>query len=67
MYKQMFAARRSEKSMYVNCPKCGHRLLEGEKGSAVRIKCVKCALLCKVTVSENGIVVVGIKESPKAG
>ncbi len=28
--------------IYVNCPKCGKRLLEGEIGSNIRIKCGNC-------------------------
>ena len=28
--------------IYVNCPKCGKRLMEGEVGSTVKIKCGNC-------------------------
>ena len=40
---------------YVSCPQCGGRLMEGEKGSHVVIKCVKCNGLFDVYINEDRI------------
>lgn len=41
--------------IYVNCPHCGGRLLEGEEGSHVVIKCVKCNSLFEVVIDKERI------------
>ena len=41
--------------IYVNCPRCGGRLLEGEEGSHVVIKCVKCNGLFEVVIKKEQI------------
>lgn len=43
---------------YVNCPKCGHKLLEGETGSKVQVKCNKCKSIVNVTIQTSGVNVV---------
>lgn len=48
---------------FVNCPICGHKLLEGNSGSIVRVKCNKCKSIVEVNISENNINVVPIKSS----
>lgn len=40
---------------YVNCPKCGHKLLEGEKGSFVNVKCNKCKSIIQVKIDNETI------------
>lgn len=41
--------------IYVNCLRCGGRLLEGEEGSHVVIKCVKCNGLFEVVIKKEQI------------
>ncbi len=43
---------------YVNCPKCGHKLLEGEDGSKVQVKCNKCKSIVNVSIQSSGVSVV---------
>lgn len=40
---------------FINCLKCGGRLLEGEEGSHVVIKCVKCSSLLEVFIGKNKV------------
>ena len=40
---------------FVNCPKCGHKLLEGESGSCVNVKCNKCKSVVNVKLHENTV------------
>lgn len=40
---------------FVSCPKCGHKLLEGEKGSNVNVKCNKCKSIISVKINENTV------------
>ena len=40
---------------YVNCPQCGHKLLEGEQGSCVVVKCNKCKSIVQVTIQSNAV------------
>jgi len=42
--------------IYVSCPKCGRKLLEGEKGSTVQVKCKKCNCLLHAELQECRIV-----------
>lgn len=35
---------------FVNCPQCGRKLLEGENGSSVTVKCNKCKSIVKVNL-----------------
>lgn len=39
--------------MFINCPSCGHKLLEGEKGSCVTVKCSKCKSIVLVKIEDN--------------
>ena len=47
--------------MYMNCPLCGHKLLEGEAEGLVQVKCTKCA---KVILAQfkDGAVTLSVKE-----
>ena len=47
---------------YINCPNCGSRLLEGDDGSHIVLKCCKCSKLFEVTVNMAGVSVI-----PKTG
>ena len=47
---------------YVNCPKCGHKLLEGEKGSCVNVKCNKCKSIIRVKIDSDTVNLDVIKE-----
>lgn len=40
---------------YVNCPVCGHKLLEGKEHSCVRVKCSKCKTIVEVIIGENNV------------
>lgn len=40
---------------YINCPQCGGRLLEGEEGSHVAIKCAKCGTVFEVFIGKEQI------------
>lgn len=40
---------------YVNCPVCGHKLLEGKENSCVRVKCNKCKTIVEVSIGENNV------------
>ena len=42
---------------FVNCPSCGGRLMEGEDGSRVRVKCNKCGKLVNVGIDRERITV----------
>ena len=44
--------------VYINCPKCGHKLMEVETGSSlVRIKCGKCGKIIKASVRANEVTI----------
>ncbi len=47
---------------YINCPVCGGRLLEGEEGSCVKLKCNKCGKLVRVKI-KNGEVILSVDSS----
>ena len=51
--------------LYVSCPKCGRKLLEGVEGSSVQVKCTKCNLVVKATLQENGIALKFKQPTPK--
>lgn len=40
---------------FVNCPLCGHKLLEGENGSNVKVKCNKCKSVVNVTLNDDSV------------
>lgn len=40
---------------FVNCPKCGHKLLEGENGSFVNVKCNKCKSIVSVKIQGDSV------------
>ena len=40
---------------YVNCPVCGHKLLEGKEQSCVRVKCSKCETIVEVSIGDNNV------------
>ncbi len=46
---------------FVNCPICGHKLLEGDDGSVVKVKCNKCKSIVEVGIFKDNITVVPIK------
>ena len=46
---------------YVNCPICGHKLLEGDDYSRVRVKCNKCKTIAEVFIGEKGVEVLPVK------
>ncbi len=48
---------------YVNCPECGHKLMEGEECSNVQVKCVKCGAIVKANITANEILI-KVKEKP---
>ena len=39
--------------VYVNCPECGHRLMESDECSNVRVKCCKCNTLIVICINNN--------------
>ena len=41
--------------IFVSCPACGQKLLEGEAGSRVRLKCNKCGGIVEVKLEEAGV------------
>ena len=41
--------------VFVNCPICGRKLLEGKSGSFVQVKCCHCASIVQVEVQELAI------------
>ena len=46
---------RRQKMKYVGCPQCGHKLLEGENGSRVAVKCNKCKAIVTVEIKEDAV------------
>lgn len=42
---------------YVNCPVCGGKLLEGEEGSRVVVKCAKCGRLAEAVIGGESVTV----------
>lgn len=40
---------------FVNCPQCGHKLLEGESGSNVNVKCNKCKSIVNVKLLDDTV------------
>lgn len=42
---------------YVNCPVCGGKLLEGEEGSRVVVKCAKCGRLSEAVIGGESVTV----------
>ena len=40
---------------FVNCPQCGHKLLEGESGSSVNVKCNKCKSIVSVKIRGDSV------------
>ena len=40
---------------FVNCPQCGHKLLEGENGSIVNVKCNKCKSIVSVKLHDDTV------------
>ena len=51
---------------FVNCPHCGHKLLEGENGSSVNVKCSKCKSVVNVILDADGTVHLSVVLSNKA-
>lgn len=51
--------------IFVNCPLCGQRLIEGKYGSAVRLKCSKCGEIIRVVIKEDGITILPNKDKIK--
>ena len=50
---------------YVNCPYCGHKLLEGLCGSCVQTKCVKCGQICFVKIDSDSVSVALLKTNDR--
>lgn len=46
---------------FVNCPICGHKLLEGHDGSVVKVKCNKCKSIVEVSILKENITVIPVK------
>ncbi len=46
---------------YVSCPVCGHKLLEGETNSYVKVKCTKCKTVSEVKITDKGVDVAPVK------
>lgn len=46
-----------KKMIYINCPKCGKRLLEGDIGSNVRIKCCNCESIFSAQILSEGVLI----------
>ncbi len=46
---------------FVYCPICGHKLLEGQDGSNVKVKCNKCKSIIEVSILKEHITVIPIK------
>ena len=40
---------------FVSCPQCGHKLLEGQNGSCVTVKCNKCKAIVTVKIEEDAV------------
>lgn len=43
--------------IYINCPRCGKRLFEGELGSTVKIKCGNCEKLYFTRVTSEEVII----------
>ncbi len=52
---------------YVSCPVCGHKLLEGEPDSLVKVKCGKCKTIVQVTIGKECIGVNPVFNSASCG
>ncbi len=46
---------------YVYCPICGHKLLEGQDGSRVNVKCNKCKSIIEVSILTENVTVTPTK------
>lgn len=46
---------------YAYCPVCGHKLLEGNEPSNVKVKCSKCKTIIAVRIAHDGVGVVPAK------
>ncbi len=40
---------------FVTCPHCGHKLLGGDAGSCVCVKCNKCKGIFVVTIQKDSV------------
>lgn len=41
--------------IFINCPKCGQKLMEAESGSCVQTKCSKCSNIIKVEIKDTDV------------
>lgn len=48
---------------YVNCPECGHKLMEGEECNNVQVKCTKCGAILWAIDEERGEVCEAAKDA----
>ena len=42
---------------YVNCPECGHKLMEGEECNNVQVKCTKCGPIIKASITASEVLI----------
>lgn len=49
---------------YVNCPECGHKLMEGEECNNVQVKCTKCGAIIKASITASEVLI-KVKDSVK--
>lgn len=42
---------------YVNCPECGHKLMEGEECNNVQVKCTKCGAIIKASIKASEVLI----------
>ena len=42
---------------YVNCPECGHKLMEGEECNNVQVKCTKCGAIIKASITASEVLI----------
>ena len=43
--------------MFVNCPLCGQKLMQGKGGSCVQVKCNKCGKILIVEIDNISVTV----------
>lgn len=48
---------------YVNCPECGHKLMEGEECNNVQVKCTKCGAIIKASITASEVQI-KVKDKP---
>lgn len=49
--------------LYACCPICGHKLLKGENGTFVELRCPRCSNFVRITIKEQQVSVVLFENS----